>query len=37
MLSAAVGLLTGLVAMTIAHGQGMVFGNELGASAAAFL
>ncbi|KAL3781243.1 hypothetical protein ACHAWO_009875 [Cyclotella atomus] len=36
MLSAAVGLLTGLVAMTIAHGQGMVFGNELGASAAAF-
>ena len=37
MLSAAVGLLTGLIAMAIAHGQGMVFGSELGASAAAFL
>jgi hypothetical protein len=37
MLSAAVGLLTGLVAMAIAHGRGMVFGSELGASAAAFL
>lgn len=37
MLSAAVGLLTGLVALAIAQGQGMVFGSELGASAAAFL
>ena len=37
MLSAAVGLITGLVALAIAHGQGMVFGSELGASAAAFL
>lgn len=36
MLSAAVGLITGLVALGIAHGQGMVFGDELGASAAAF-
>lgn len=37
MLSAAVGLLTGLVALAIARGQGMVFGSEMGASAAAFL
>ena len=36
MLSAAVGLITGLVALVIAHGKGMVFGDELGASAAAF-
>ncbi|KAL7520603.1 hypothetical protein ACHAWX_005320 [Stephanocyclus meneghinianus] len=36
MLSAAVGLITGLVALAIAHGQGMMFGSELGASAAAF-
>ena len=36
MVSAAVGLITGLVALAIAHGQGMVFGDELGASAAAF-
>ncbi|KAL9186603.1 hypothetical protein ACHAXT_005841 [Thalassiosira profunda] len=36
MLSAAVGLITGLVALGIAHGKGMVFGDELGASAAAF-
>jgi len=36
MVSIAVGLVTGLVAMAIAHGQGMVFGDELGASAAAF-
>lgn len=37
MLSAAVGLITGLVAMSIAHIKDMVFGSELGASAAAFL
>ena len=37
MLSAAVGLLTGLVAMAIAYGRGMVFGSEMGASAAGFL
>lgn len=37
MLSAAVGLITGLVALAIAHARGMVFGDELGASAAAFL
>lgn len=36
MVSAAVGLITGLVALAIAHGQGMVFGDELGASAASF-
>ena len=36
MLSAAVGLITGLVALGIAHAEGMVFGDELGASAAAF-
>ncbi|KAL7530016.1 hypothetical protein ACHAXR_003274 [Thalassiosira sp. AJA248-18] len=36
MVSVAVGLITGLVALAIAHGQGMVFGDELGASAAAF-
>eukprot|EP00585_Thalassiosira_rotula_P007315 CAMPEP_0196137484 /NCGR_PEP_ID=MMETSP0910-20130528/5440_1 /TAXON_ID=49265 /ORGANISM="Thalassiosira rotula, Strain GSO102" /LENGTH=596 /DNA_ID=CAMNT_0041397949 /DNA_START=48 /DNA_END=1838 /DNA_ORIENTATION=- len=36
MLSAAVGLITGLVALAIAQIQGMVFGDELGASAAAF-
>ena len=29
MVSAAVGLITGLVALAIAHGQGMVFGDEL--------
>ena len=36
MVSAAVGLITGLVALGIAHGQGMVFGDSLGASAASF-
>lgn len=36
MVSVAVGLLTGLVAMGIAYSQGMVFGDELGASAAGF-
>lgn len=36
LVSVAVGLLTGLVALGIAAGQGMVFGDELGASAAAF-
>lgn len=36
MMAAGVGLITGLVAMAIAHGQGMVFGDELGAKAAAF-
>mmetsp|Transcript_2885 Transcript_2885/g.5101 ORF Transcript_2885/g.5101 Transcript_2885/m.5101 type:complete len:589 (-) Transcript_2885:219-1985(-) len=36
MLSVAVGLITGLVALAIAQIQGMVFGDELGASAAAF-
>jgi hypothetical protein len=37
MLSGGVGLITGLISLAIAHGQGMVFGNEVGASAAAFL
>ena len=36
MVSIAVGLITGLVALAIAHGQGMVFGDEVGASAASF-
>lgn len=36
LVSVAVGLLTGLVALGIAAGRGMVFGDELGASAAAF-
>lgn len=36
MVSAAVGLITGLVALCIARGRGMVFGDELGASAGAF-
>lgn len=37
MLSAGVGLITGLISMAVAHSRGMVFGDELGASAAAFL
>ena len=36
MMSVSVGLITGLVSLAIAHGRGMVFGDELGASAAAF-
>jgi len=36
MVSAAVGLITGIVALGIAQAQGMVFGDELGASAASF-
>lgn len=36
MVSAGVGLITGLAALGIAHARGMVFGDELGASAAAF-
>ena len=36
LVSVAVGLITGLVALGIATGRGMVFGDELGASAAAF-
>eukprot|EP00571_Detonula_confervacea_P011700 CAMPEP_0172297026 /NCGR_PEP_ID=MMETSP1058-20130122/199_1 /TAXON_ID=83371 /ORGANISM="Detonula confervacea, Strain CCMP 353" /LENGTH=587 /DNA_ID=CAMNT_0013006123 /DNA_START=102 /DNA_END=1862 /DNA_ORIENTATION=- len=36
MVSVAVGLITGLVALGIAHGQRMVFGDELGGMAAAF-
>jgi len=36
MVSIAVGLITGLVALGVSHAKGMVFGDELGASAAAF-
>mmetsp|Transcript_28842 Transcript_28842/g.64639 ORF Transcript_28842/g.64639 Transcript_28842/m.64639 type:complete len:560 (+) Transcript_28842:126-1805(+) len=36
MVSAAVGLLTGLISLVIASSRGMVFGDELGASAASF-
>jgi len=36
MVCVGVGLITGLVALGIAHAQGMVFGDEVGASAAAF-
>jgi hypothetical protein len=36
MMSVAIGLITGLVAMAIASARGMVFGDEAGASAAAF-
>jgi len=36
MMSVAVGLITGLISLAIAHGQGMVFGDEVGASAASF-
>jgi len=36
MVAVAVGLITGTVALAIARGKGMVFGDELGASAASF-
>jgi len=36
LVSLAVGLITGMVSLGIAAGRGMVFGDELGASAAAF-
>mmetsp|Transcript_20316 Transcript_20316/g.40212 ORF Transcript_20316/g.40212 Transcript_20316/m.40212 type:complete len:589 (-) Transcript_20316:182-1948(-) len=36
MVSAGVGLITGLISLAIAHSQGMVFGDEVGASAASF-
>ena len=36
MVSAAVGLLTGLISLVIASSRGMVFGDELGAAAASF-
>ena len=36
LVSVAIGLITGLVAMAIANARGMVFGDEVGASAAAF-
>ena len=36
LVSMAIGLIMGLVAMAIANTGGMVFGNEVGASAAAF-
>ena len=36
LVSVAIGLITGLIALVIANARGMVFGDELGASAAAF-
>ncbi len=36
LVSVAIGLITGLIALVIANTRGMVFGDELGASAAAF-
>lgn len=36
MVAVAVGLITGLVALAISHSKGMIFGDELGASAASF-
>lgn len=36
MVSAGVGLITGLISLIIAHARGMVFGDELGGAAMAF-